>query len=128
MECDSVKTAETLYNECDGIEFESTANKLDLRFIPDEVSFDDDDSRDECTHMPPKSYKAPNFFTQALQSTNVALTWDRDDPKRTKLLSKKFTNDEEVYNRIFFALFVLLPSLSLLIVFNSRRCDLCCAS
>jgi len=40
VECDSPKTAAFLYNECDGFEFESTSVMLDLRFIPDEMSFE----------------------------------------------------------------------------------------
>ena len=39
VECDSVETAAHLYQECDGTEFEQTTNKLDLRFIPEDVEF-----------------------------------------------------------------------------------------
>lgn len=40
VECDSVQTAISLYNECDSFEFESTSVVLDLRFIPDDISFE----------------------------------------------------------------------------------------
>lgn len=39
VECDSSATADYLYKTCDGVEFERTSNKLDLRFIPDSMEF-----------------------------------------------------------------------------------------
>ena len=39
VECESSATADYLYKACDGVEFESSSNVLDLRFIPDSMEF-----------------------------------------------------------------------------------------
>lgn len=92
IECNSVQTADKMYAECDGLEYESTANRLDLRFIPDELEFDDE-PKDECRELPDMSnYKPRMFFTTALQQAKVELTWDENDVDRTELTEKLFTS------------------------------------
>ena len=51
VECDSAATANALYESCDGAEFEHSANKFDLRFIPDGMGFGDRRARDHCTEV-----------------------------------------------------------------------------
>ena len=46
IECDSNNTAKTIYDSLDNREYLTTSNFFDLRFIPDEVTFDDDNPRD----------------------------------------------------------------------------------
>lgn len=71
-----------------------TLCRLDLRFVPDEMSFEDREARDAVTDVP-ANYEPPPFFTTAaLQHTRVQLTWDRDDENRKRALSKRITADE----------------------------------
>ncbi|XP_046981717.1 ESF1 homolog [Schistocerca americana] len=87
-ECDSVATAEHVYNECDGLEYESSATKLDLRFVPDDMTFDQE-PRDSCDSLPEPGKYAPKLFTNtALQQAKVELTWDETDPQRVDITRK----------------------------------------
>ena len=64
VECDSVATADTIYDQCDGLEYEGSANMLDLRFVPDDVSYKTDTPRDVATAVP-AGYKPIPFETKA---------------------------------------------------------------
>lgn len=88
IECNSVFAADKIYAECDGMEYESTATKFDLRFIPDDMTFDDE-PKDVCTEMPDTSKYMPRLFTTtALQQAKVELTWDENDLDRKELNDK----------------------------------------
>ncbi|XP_053214586.1 ESF1 homolog [Panonychus citri] len=97
VECDKPETAATLYDQLDGMEYESSASTLDCRFIPDDMSFDEDEPDSICNEMPSLiDYIPPNFITTALQQTKVNLTWDETDPKRAKTLQKAFTERDKI--------------------------------
>ena len=52
--CNNVETAEAIYQNCDGTEYESTANMFDLRYVPEGMDFSDE-PKDECEDVP-KNY------------------------------------------------------------------------
>jgi len=86
IECNSVETATSLYNQCDGLEYESSSLVLDLRYIPDDIQFMQL-PRTTSTHIP-ETYKPPEYFySHALQQTNVKLTWDEPEVERKALSS-----------------------------------------
>ena len=90
--CSDIRTAESIYQNCDGTEYESTANVFDLRYVPDGMEMDDD-PRDECTSLP-KNYKPAQFSTDALQHSKVKLTWDETPADRVEISKRAFTQKE----------------------------------
>ncbi|CAN0439010.1 unnamed protein product, partial [Scytosiphon promiscuus] len=73
--------------EVDGMEFEHSSVALDLRFIPDDVSFEGRQARDKSTSVP-SSYQPPSFICKALQQTKVECTWDEAPSERQVLLGR----------------------------------------
>jgi hypothetical protein len=68
------------------------ANFFDLRYVPDETEFEHEPA--EVAKDAPASYEPSDFVTQALQHSNVKLTWDTEDPERTKVTRRKFTKED----------------------------------
>ncbi|KAM6138794.1 LOW QUALITY PROTEIN: ESF1 homolog [Phoenicopterus ruber ruber] len=99
VECDSPETANKIYEECDGLEFESSCSFIDLRFIPDNVTFDDK-PKDVASEVNVAVYK-PKYFTSAAMGTSkVDITWDETDHERVTSLSRTF-NKEEILDMDF---------------------------
>ncbi|KAK3898366.1 Pre-rRNA-processing protein esf1 [Staphylotrichum tortipilum] len=89
--CSDKGTAHKIYEATDGSEYQSSSNFLDLRFIPDDVTFDGE-ARDECDSVP-SGYKPVEFVTDALQHSKVKLTWDMhpEEVSRKESINKAFT-------------------------------------
>ena len=90
--CDSKETANFLYEHCEGQEIESTAIQLDLRFIPDDMTFEDRTILNECHSLPADYKPKQNVQSKPLNSTEVHLTWEAPDIERKILLQKNFDN------------------------------------
>ncbi|KAH6659346.1 hypothetical protein BKA67DRAFT_544187 [Truncatella angustata] len=89
--CSDEATAENIYKAVDGTEYQTSSNFMDLRFIPDEVTFDDE-PRDECDSVP-SDYRPTEFVTDALQHSKVKLTWDMhpDEVSRKENIKRAFS-------------------------------------
>ena len=90
----SAASANKVYVECDGMEYESSATKVDLRFVPDDMLFDQE-PKEVCNELPDMTKYIPRFFTNtALQQAKVKLTWDETDQDRIdvveKIMQKKY--------------------------------------
>ncbi|KAI7862903.1 hypothetical protein BDF14DRAFT_1735012 [Spinellus fusiger] len=92
IECDTAATAQVIYNACDGNEYESSANFFDLRYIPEDMVFED--APKEVATVVPENHKPTKFITEALQHTKVKLTWDNDDLDRIQLTRREFTQED----------------------------------
>jgi hypothetical protein len=96
IECMSVSIANVLYKSLDGSELGATANLLDLRFIPEGMTFDDK-PKDEAISLP-DDYEPAEFVTDALQHSKPKLTWEAEDPARKRIVSEAFKGDGESGN------------------------------
>lgn len=95
-EFDDVKSADAVYEQCDGVEYAQSGRAFDLRFIPDDMKIETV-PRDTATSIP-EGYAPPNIVPSSLNNSRVKLSWDADDPDRVILKKKaigKHTLDEE---------------------------------
>jgi hypothetical protein len=92
VKCDSVVTAKNIYDNCDGAEYESSANIFDLRYVPTDMVFDDD-PRDTAVKIP-AGYRPNQFVTDSLQHSKVKLTWDETPTERAQVVSRAFSQRE----------------------------------
>ena len=60
-------------SNCDGIEFELTSMKIDLRFVDSKQKFPFE-PKEICTEVK-QDGKINNFLNRSLNHTNVKLTW-----------------------------------------------------
>ena len=97
IECDTKETAEHIYNECDGTEFELSGMKIDLRFVPEQQEFPYP-AKETCDFLP-ISNKVNNFLNRALNHTNVELTWENPNMNRFDYLYNKNMTEED-WNKI----------------------------
>ena len=98
----------------DGLEFELTSMKIDLRIVPNGQTFPNDpvifikNSQSEVCNEVPSGYKVNNFLNRSLNHTNVKLTWDEPKTDRFNLklmvrlsfINEKLLKSDDAMNRI----------------------------
>ncbi|KCV69939.1 hypothetical protein H696_03404 [Fonticula alba] len=87
VECDSVRTAMEVFAGCNDIEFEDSGNLVDLRYIPDDMDFEDEPH--DFADSLPSNYMPTTFHTNALSHSTVRLTWDEDDHSKKAVLRRR---------------------------------------
>ena len=98
--CDSKETANKIYEDCDSTEYEKSTCRIDLRFIPDDMTFDET-PKETCTGVSDlTSFQPSSFTTTAFCQASVQVTWDETDIDRLNKTMKKFT-EEDVENDQF---------------------------
>ncbi|WAQ84179.1 hypothetical protein PtA15_4A631 [Puccinia triticina] len=110
VELDQPATAQHLFRQIDGTEFERTANLFDLSYVPEDMAFEEADLWDECS-ADAADYTPVDFSTDVLRHSKVKLTWDSEDPLRTKytrLNTQKLAQEE--LDQLDFARFIAPPS------------------
>ncbi|KAK9317780.1 hypothetical protein V1522DRAFT_383528 [Lipomyces starkeyi] len=92
VKCDSIVTARKVYDGCDGTEYEATSNFFDLRYVPEDMEFDEK-PKEVCTKVP-AVYRPNDFVTDALQHSKVKLTWDQTPNERLQFARRAFSRRE----------------------------------
>jgi len=93
VECDSDNTANFLYEQCNDKELELSTTKLDLRFIPDDMEFEEEDLVDSSTKGP-ETHRFIQPTTTALSQSKTKNTFDLTDPRRLEITTKVFDEAE----------------------------------
>ncbi|CAH8610384.1 unnamed protein product [Heterobilharzia americana] len=97
IEFDSIETAEIIYSTCDGLEYESSGSRLDLRFVDNDQRFEVPAEYahlvSECREINKAKYTPIRFETNALHSTRIGITWDKTPIERTNWLRDQFRTD-----------------------------------
>ena len=97
IRCSDEQTASHLYNSCDGMEFETSALFVDLRFVADTEVFDQEAVVDSFKSGDSMQKYIPNVFkNKSLSHEKADLTWDVTDPRRVEVFQKLIETDEDL--------------------------------
>jgi hypothetical protein len=92
---DSPGTAAAVYAQCDGMDIEASGVVLDLRYVPDEETFEDGRIKDSAAKIPPNFKPMKSFKNAATSQSKFKVSWDQDDVLRTSSLRDAFDGEHE---------------------------------
>ncbi|KHJ86594.1 NUC153 domain protein [Oesophagostomum dentatum] len=97
IECDTMETAVSIYDQCDGYQFEASNIKMDLRFVPEGMEFDKDRIKEEITDedLNVAKYKSKERLKSAVTLTSARIGWDENEELRQRKFEEAFNSDEE---------------------------------
>ncbi|CAJ0601702.1 unnamed protein product [Cylicocyclus nassatus] len=97
IECDCMETAVSIYDQCDGYQFEASDIKMDLRFVPDGMEFDKDRVKETLTEedLNVAKYKSKEKLKSAVAQTSARIGWDETEELRQKKFEEAFNSDDE---------------------------------
>ena len=87
-------TAEVIYDNCDGKEFELSNIPLYLSFVPEDIKFPYA-AKEVCNEIPSIAC-VKNFVNRSIGHTNVKLTWDEPNYDRFNFINNKDITEEQL--------------------------------
>ena len=95
---DSPETASAVYDACDGMDIEASGVVLDLRYVPEDETFDASRVKSSANRIPPNFKPLKSFKQAALSQTRFRISWDQDEPHRRQALKDAFAGETEESN------------------------------
>lgn len=92
VQFEDIKSADAVYEQCDGVEYAQSGRAFDLRFIPVDMKIETT-ARDRTNNVP-DGYQPPNVNLSSLNNSTVKLSWDTDAPDRVILKKRAFGKNE----------------------------------
>ena len=116
VDCDNAYTANSIYEQTDGTEFmvgarawrdaQRTGSILDLRFIPDDMTFDASTIKDKATFVPENYTPRVTSFNTVSSHSKLQLSWDQEDQRREQELVRGSSKNKNEKGEIDYSAYI----------------------